>query len=126
MDAVVSLHRAEGFGLVLAEAMYLGTPVIATNWSSNTEFMTSEIACMVDYQLVEIKEDIGLFKKGNYWAEPDIGHAAAYMRMLFESPVQCEILAGKAQKYIQKYLNMGRVTAIVRQRLKEIYKEDTL
>lgn len=126
VNAVVSLHRAEGFGLVLAEAMYLGTPVIATNWSSNTEFMTSEIAYLVDYELVEIKEDIGLFKKGNYWAEPDISHAAAYMRMLFENPAQCEILAGKAQKHIQKYLSMGRVTAIINQRIKEIYKEDIL
>ncbi len=42
VDAVVSLHRAEGFGLVLAEAMMLGTPTIATNWSSNTEFMTRD------------------------------------------------------------------------------------
>ena len=47
VDVYVSLHRSEGFGLVMAEAMYLGTPVIATAWSGNTEFMNDHTACMV-------------------------------------------------------------------------------
>ena len=62
VDVVVSLHRAEGFGLVLAEAMLLGTPTIATNWSSNTEFMNKDVACMVDYKLITIERDIPPFK----------------------------------------------------------------
>ena len=56
----------------------LGTPTIATNWSSNTEFMTRDTACLVACQLVELKNDLGLFKKGNRWADPDIGQAASY------------------------------------------------
>ena len=50
MDVYISLHRAEGFGLILAESMALGTPVVATDYSANTEFMNSEVACMIDYQ----------------------------------------------------------------------------
>ncbi len=56
-DVFVSLHRAEGFGLVMAEAMLNDTPVIATNWSSNTEFMNEKVACMVDYKFTELEKD---------------------------------------------------------------------
>ena len=37
-DIVLSLHRGEGFGLVMAEAMLLGKPVVATGWSGNTDY----------------------------------------------------------------------------------------
>ena len=62
-DVFVSLHRAEGFGLVMAEAMIVGTPVIATNWSSNTEFMNSDVACMVDCNFVSLEKDSPPYKK---------------------------------------------------------------
>lgn len=84
VDVFVSLHRAEGFGLVMAEAMLLGTPVIATNWSANTEFMNNEVACMVDYKLVQLEKDYGPFKKGQRWAEPDLEQAAEYMKELYQ------------------------------------------
>lgn len=122
VDTVISLHRAEGFGLVLAEAMLLGTPAIATNWSSNTEFMTPETACLVDYRLVELTEDIGLFKKGNRWAEPDTEQAAAYMRRLYEEPEYGKELAERAKKYVQERLGMERAAAIVRERVSGVYE----
>ena len=81
-DVLVSLHRCEGFGLPMAEAMYLGTPVIATNWSANTEFMDQNSACLVDYKLVEVQKDIGPYKKGSFWADADISQASRYMRKL--------------------------------------------
>ena len=121
VDAVVSLHRAEGFGLVLAEAMLLGTPTIATNWSSNTEFMTKETACLVDYQLVELTEDIGLFKKGNRWAEPDVKQAADYMRKLYNSPEYCKSISVNAERYVKEHLSAERTTAIIRERVEQIY-----
>lgn len=83
-DVFVSLHRAEGFGLVMAEAMQLGTPVVATDWSSNTEFMTPEGACMVKFHLVQNDRTEGLYRKGCVWAEPDLEDAAQYMRKLVE------------------------------------------
>jgi len=63
MDVYMSLHRAEGFGLILAEAMALGTPVIATNYSANTEFMNSDVACMVDYNRIHFVGDSALSSK---------------------------------------------------------------
>lgn len=82
-DVLISLHRSEGFGLPLAEAMYLGTPVIATNWSANAEFMDESSACLVDYRLVRLNRNIGPYKKGSIWADADINQAAEYMRKLY-------------------------------------------
>lgn len=121
VDAVVSLHRAEGFGLVLAEAMLLGTPTIATNWSSNTEFMTKETACMVDAELITLDRDIGSFKKGNRWAEPDVEQAAGYMRKLYDEPEYCHTLSQKAEEYIRRHLSMELAIQSINVRVKDIY-----
>lgn len=121
-DAVISLHRAEGFGLVLAEAMYLGIPTIATNWSSNTEFMASDVAYMVDVDLVEITEDIGSFKKGNHWAEPDTAKAADCMRLVYEDCTQRQIIAQNAAQYIRTYLSMEQAVSKIKVRFDMIYE----
>lgn len=123
VDAIVSLHRAEGFGLVLAEAMLLGTPTIATNWSSNTEFMTKETACMVEVELVTLDRDIGSFKKGNRWAEPDVKQAAGYMRRLYEEPAYCHMLSQKAKDHIKKKLSITNAVEIINSRISSIYKD---
>ncbi|MDR6883182.1 glycosyltransferase [Bacillus sp. 3255] len=83
-DCFVSLHRSEGFGLVMAEAMYLGKPVIGTNWSGNTDYMNADNACPVDYKLVPVGQDIGPYKAHQIWAKPDTEHAAYYMRRLVQ------------------------------------------
>lgn len=122
VDAVVSLHRAEGFGLVLAEAMYLGTSTIATNWSSNTEFMTDETACMVDVELVTLKEDIGSFKKGSRWADPDVRQASEYMRRLYDNVGFGESIALRAKEHINKCLSMEQVVRCIKERIEDIYE----
>jgi glycosyltransferase involved in cell wall biosynthesis len=83
-DAVVSLHRSEGFGLVLAEAMFLGKPVMATGWSGNMDFMNGRNSCPVDYELVTLDRSHGPYAAGQQWAEPDVDHAAQFMRRLFD------------------------------------------
>lgn len=122
VDVFVSLHRAEGFGLVMAEAMIVGTPVIATNWSSNTEFMNSEVACMVDYGFVALEKDSPPYKKGSVWADPDVVQAAKYMRKLYQDKDYYAKLKEKAQEYILDKLSMERAVNRLEERVKEIYE----
>lgn len=122
-DTVVSLHRAEGFGLVMAEAMLLGTPVIATNWSANTEFMDGNTACMVDYRLVTIEKEIPPFPAGGRWAEPDIRQAAGYMRKLYTDRQFCRELSERAKEHVKKVLSMERAKKQMLGRLEEIWRE---
>ncbi|HET6513709.1 MAG TPA: glycosyltransferase family 4 protein [Thermodesulfovibrionales bacterium] len=84
-DCYVSLHRSEGFGLTLAESMYMGKPVIATAYSGNMDFMTVNNSFPVKYTLIEIEKDTGPYKKGNVWADPDIGHAAEMMDFVYRN-----------------------------------------
>lgn len=83
-DCYVSLHRAEGFGYTLAEAMWLGKPVIATGYSGNLDFMTAENSYLVDYGLVPIGSGNDPYPPDGVWAEPDVEHAARLMRQVFE------------------------------------------
>lgn len=121
VDVVVSLHRAEGFGLVLAEAMLLGTPTIATNWSSNTEFMNEDVACMVDYELTTIEKDMPPFKAGNRWADADLEQAAGHMRKLYEDREYYEVIRNNAKEYAEEKLGMEQAAGRMRERLKEIW-----
>lgn len=121
VDVVVSLHRAEGFGLVLAEAMLLGTPTVATNWSSNTEFMNENVACMVDYELITIEKDMPPFKAGNRWADANLDQAAGYMKKLYEDKEYYEMIRKNAKEYAKEKLGMDQAAGRIRERLKEIW-----
>lgn len=83
-DAYVSLHRSEGFGLTIAEAMALGKPVIATNYSGNAEYMTEQNSMPIGYKLIPLDGPYPPYRSGNVWADPDIAEAAAAMRRLFD------------------------------------------
>ena len=104
-DCFVSLHRSEGFGLPLAEAMYLGKPVIATSYSGNIDFMNNNNSLLVNYELVEIQEDAGPYKKGNVWADPDILHAAELMRYVYENRESAHNMGKKASEDIKNLLD---------------------
>jgi glycosyltransferase involved in cell wall biosynthesis len=82
-DIVISLHRSEGFGLVPAEAMRLGKPVVATNWSGNLEFMSPQNSALVGYSLVPVEDPEGAIDgAGQAWAEADVDEAAHWLRRL--------------------------------------------
>jgi len=99
----------------------LGTPTIATNWSSNTEFMNTDVSCLVNYKMKIIEKDIGPFKKGNRWADPDIEDAAEYMRKLYDDPLYYKEIVDKAKSYINAKLSMDKATQLINHRIKEIY-----
>jgi glycosyltransferase involved in cell wall biosynthesis len=119
-DSFVSLHRSEGFGLGLAESMYLGKPVIGTNWSGNVDFMTWANSCPVDYELVEITQDHGPYKRGQYWAEPNIDHAAWYMRKLVEDQGYRDRIASAGQATIRRNYSSAAVGQQYANRLEAI------
>lgn len=79
-DAVVSLHRSEGLGLLVSEAMVLGKPVIATNYSATTELVSSNTGYPVDYSLTALGPGEYPFHEGQHWADADLDHAAWQMR----------------------------------------------
>jgi glycosyltransferase involved in cell wall biosynthesis len=97
-DAYVSLHRAEGFGLALAECMALGKPVVATAYSGNLDFMSAENSCLVDYTLIPVKPGEYLqYEPGWVWADPDIDEAARHLRRLAENPALCKEMGERAR-----------------------------
>ena len=85
-DCYVSLHRAEGFGLSLAEAMALGKPVIATAYSGNLDFMSEANSYLARYQLRAVGEGNHPYPAAAQWADPDLAHAAELMRSVFDRP----------------------------------------
>ena len=82
-DIVISLHRSEGFGLVPAQAMALGKPVVATGWSGNLDFMNARNSALVSYSLVPVRDPQGFFDSADQqWADADVEHAADWLRRL--------------------------------------------
>lgn len=96
IDVYASLHRAEGFGLGMAEAMFLGKPVIATAYSGNMDFTTPQNSCLVGFSLRPIENAdhrhfpraATVYQPGLVWAEPDLDHAARWMRYLYDHPAE--------------------------------------
>ncbi|MBA2347137.1 MAG: glycosyltransferase [Solirubrobacterales bacterium] len=100
-DCYLSLHRSEGFGLTLAEAMFLGKPVIATNYSGNTDFMTAENSYPVDYELRRIGAGAEPYPADGEWAEPDLAHAVSLMREVRADPKAAEARGARAASDIR-------------------------
>ena len=96
-DCYVSLHRSEGLGLTIAEAMMLGKPSIATAYSGNLDFMDENNSLLVGYDLTEIETTAGPYEKGHRWAEPSIPEAANAMRWVFNHPEEARLLGERAR-----------------------------
>jgi glycosyltransferase involved in cell wall biosynthesis len=99
-DALVSLHRSEGLGLHLAEAMWLRTPVIATRYSGNLDFMDDTSAMLVDASMIAVTATggEGVYPVEAHWADPDLDQAAAAMRRLVSDPAYTAALAAAARR----------------------------
>ena len=119
-DVFLSLHRSEGFGLVMAEAMNLGTPAVATNWSANTEFMPEEASCPVNCTLVPVAGGYQFDNGELMWAEPDVSHAAAYLKRLRDDPAYYRQKAEAGQKYIAERLSMAECARVMKERMDAI------
>ncbi len=116
-DSFVSLHRAEGFGLSVAECMYLGKPVISTDWSATAEFVNARNGCPVKCTTVQLTETHGPYQKGQLWAEPEIEHAAWWMRRLVAEPALAQELGRTAATDIREHFAPSVIGARYRRRL---------
>ena len=123
-DCFVSLHRSEGFGLGLAEAMLLGKPAIATNYSGNLSFMNARNSLLVDYTLTEIARSGPIYTKGNVWAEPSVEHAAACMRKLYDDRSAAVAMGARAKAQLEASLSLPAAGERMLARLKQIAAQD--
>jgi len=119
-DCFVSLHRSEGFGRGIAEAMMLRKPVIVTGYSGNMDFTNSQNACIVDYRLVDVGPGEYPFPEGQRWADPDLEQAASYMRRLVGDPAWGAALAEKGRELVEAQHGVGAVGRRYRARLEEL------
>lgn len=119
-DCYVSLHRSEGFGLPIAEAMFLEKPVITTAWSGNMDFTNAENSLLVQHDFCVNQEDSGPYKKGIRWADPDIGQAAQFMRLVFNDRDYAKTIAARGALTIQNKYGLDAVSQCISDRLRAI------
>ena len=113
-DVVLSLHRSEGLGLVPAEAMLLGKPVVATAWSGNMDYMDAQSAALVGCRLVPSRDPRLVYQlPGAVWAEPDVAEAAAHLRRLAD-PAERAALGGRGRAAVMARLGTAGLADAVR------------
>ncbi|HEY8769699.1 MAG TPA: methyltransferase domain-containing protein [Thermoleophilaceae bacterium] len=119
-DCYVSLHRSEGFGLTLAEAMARGKPVIGTGFSGNTDFMTADNSYLVRHRMTRVGSEGENYPEKGSWAEPDLDHAAALMREVWEDREGAADRAARGRRDVLEKLSVERVGSLARERVSAV------
>jgi glycosyltransferase involved in cell wall biosynthesis len=119
-DCYISLHRSEGFGLTLAEAMAIGKPVIGTGYSGNVDFMNDQNSYLVDYTIGRVGPDCEIYPPEGEWAQPSVEHAADLMRRVIERPQEAAAIGARARADIARQLSPRATGAAMRRRLEEL------
>jgi glycosyltransferase involved in cell wall biosynthesis len=123
--AFVSLHKAEGLGLTVAEAMAWGKPVITTAYGGVMQFCNTDNAFLVDWARGYVEETVGPYEQGRPWAEPDLEQAAAFMRVVVDDPERARALGTQAAKDIRELHNAETAGAHMREVLEQGAREWT-
>jgi glycosyltransferase involved in cell wall biosynthesis len=118
-DAVLSLHRAEGFGMLAAEAQLIGTPVIATDWSATKEFVTAETGIPIPYSMVAaIDPQGGNHDPSQFWADADVDAAAAALVRLREDQDGARAMTERARLQAEKMFSVDNYAGLIKSALK--------
>jgi glycosyltransferase involved in cell wall biosynthesis len=120
-DAYVSLHRSEGFGLTVAEAMVRGMPVIATDYSSTTEFFDSDVGWPIPYELTEVGPGWHPYQADAVWADPDLDEAAKAMRTVADDPAEAAKRGAAAREHILRTRSVDAAAQWIRAELESAY-----
>jgi glycosyltransferase involved in cell wall biosynthesis len=118
-DCYVSLHRSEGFGLTLAEAMALGKPVIATGYSGNLEFMNDENSFLIPARPALVPPGNDPYEAGSVWGDPDLDFAAETMRHVYEHPDKAHSKGEIAARFVQSHLSPTARAPLLRSAVRE-------
>ena len=121
-DSYASLHRSEGFGFTMAEAMLLGKPTIATGYSGNLDFMTPDNSYLVQYDRVPLDRDYPPYPAGCIWASPCESHAAGRMRHVYENRDEAAAVAARGRETVATFLAPEAAARRITTRLAEIQK----
>ena len=124
VDALISLHRAEGFGLPVAEVMQYGGVVLSTDYSATKEFVNEQNGCPVKCKLVRTKKDYGVYRAGTIWAAPDEEDAALKLRAIYDDPVLRKRIGENARKTIRDQLSKEKIGKRIAARVKAICGAD--
>jgi glycosyltransferase involved in cell wall biosynthesis len=122
LDCMVSLHRSEGLGLLVAEAMLLGKPVIATDYSATTEFVTAQTGLAVSYRLVPVQNGEYPLSEGQVWAEPDVAHGAWQMLRVVTGYGMENVtsMVARAREHVRRNHNRAHVGQLLARRLSRL------
>ena len=122
-DCYLSLHRSEGFGLGMVEAMVHAKPVIGTDFSGSQDFLSTETGFPVPCQLRPLREGEYLNSEGQIWAEPDIEAASQAMRDVVSDPVATALRARAGQSFVRQRYSKTNVGSMVAARVATIEQE---
>ncbi|CAN5592168.1 hypothetical protein BH10ACT2_BH10ACT2_00060 [soil metagenome] len=122
-DCYISLHRSEGFGLTMAEAMLLAKPVIATGYSGNLDFMAPDIAHLVRWEPVAVGKHAAPYRSDSTWADPDLVHAAELMQVVANDQDAARQLGAAARLKLLDTYSLKRRGAAMLHRLEEIWSQ---
>lgn len=119
--AYVSLHRAEGLGLTVAEAMAWGRPVVVTGYSGTMQFTDFRNAFLVPFELVAIPHGAEPYPAGALWADPDLDAAALALRRILDDPESAAAIGAQAAQDISRLHTPEAAAAHLRRALGEAW-----
>jgi len=119
-DCYVSLHRSEGFGLTIAEAMAFGKPAIATGYSGNLAFMDEDSSYLVPYSLTSLEHAVGPYPAGTVWADPDLDEAARLLRDVFDRPDEARERGLRGRNAVETRQSLERAASFLTERVPQL------